>query len=109
LNADQLLVRKWTTDGSTWTMTPRSSFQPMLPAGTSPTGWQKVIALAAFKTRRGVRVYATTAAGFNQPNRLLTFLDDGSPTPPAPILARAPLNGSAPVSLFRGVAVAPLP
>jgi hypothetical protein len=101
---NKLIVRKFTFDGGTWNQD--LNFQPMLPMGTS-TDFVPTHGLAAIRTATGVRVYATTSSSAvpTAPNKLVTFIDDGtSETPAVPVLANSPAN-----TAYRGVALSPTP
>ncbi len=90
--ANTINVQKWTFDGVTWTQ--QLAFLPTLTGSSAGTR-----GLAAFIVPTGVRVVATTNDGAS---RLVTFIDDGTNTPPVTVLATAALN-----TAFRGVAFAP--
>lgn len=87
-----LNVQKWTFDGATWTL--QATFVPAF-AGAS-VGAR---GLAAFVVGANVRVVATTS---ETTSRLVTFVDDGTSTPPVTTIATASIN-----TAYRGVAFAP--
>ena len=98
--ADTLNVEKWTLASGTWTKS--AIFAPRFPAGGGAGG---AIGLAAFLHGASVRIVATTFESASAtPNRLVTFIDDGSANPAVTVLATAPAN-----SAFRGVALSPTP
>ncbi|MBL8921098.1 MAG: Ig-like domain-containing protein [Myxococcaceae bacterium] len=92
--ANSVHVQKWTLAAGTWS---QQAFLPALAGSNSGTR-----GLAAVVTDQGVRVVATTTE--TSANRLVTFLDTGTPNPAVTVLATAAAN-----TVFRGVAFAPTP
>jgi hypothetical protein len=87
-------VQKWTLDGSEWHRT--ATFSTVGNASTSFRG------VTGVSTATGVLLVATSAD--TSGNRLVVFLDDGSPDPVGTAIATAPAN-----TIFRGVALSPRP
>jgi len=84
-------IQKWTYDGSSWSL-----------VATWSDGTTSVRHVAAAPAGSGVRVVATTTE--SSENRVLSLLDDGSPSPAIEVVAKAATN-----TVFRGVAIAPSP
>ncbi len=83
-------VQKWTSNGATWSLA--ATFASGLPT----VGVRGLVALASPPR---VRIVATTA---ESPSRLVTYLDDGTASPPLTVLATAAAS-----TAYRGVALSP--
>jgi len=83
-------VQKWTFDGAIWTLA--ATFNSGLTSG--------VRGLAGLVTGANVTLLATTSQGL--PNTVVRFVDDGSATPAATVLATVIANAA-----YRGVAFSP--
>ena len=82
-------VQKWTSSGGTWTLA--STFNQGLAAGCR--------GLTGLVTGANVTLIAVTADA--QPT-IVSFVDDGSGSPPSTLLATSPAG-----AVYRGVALAP--
>ena len=85
-------IQKWTLQGSTWSRA--ATFTAVETENASFRG------LAAAITSAGVTLVASTSE--TSANRLVVFIDDGSPSPVGHVVASAPSN-----TIFRGVALSP--
>jgi hypothetical protein len=83
-------VQKWTFDGTTWTLV--ATFNTGLTSG--------VRGLAGLVTGANVTLLATTSQSL--PNTVVQFIDDGSATPAATVVATVITN-----AVYRGVAFSP--
>jgi hypothetical protein len=87
-------IQKWTLDGSAWSRV--ATFAAVGGGSASFRG------LAAAATSTGVALVASTSEASG--NRLVVFVDDGSPGVTGTVVATAPSN-----TIFRGVALSPHP
>jgi hypothetical protein len=83
-------IQKWTFDGTTWTLA--ATFNTGLTSG--------VRGLAGLVTGANVTLLATTSQAL--PNTVVQFVDDGSATPAATVLATVIAN-----AVYRGIAFSP--
>ena len=87
-------IQKWTLQGTTWS---RGATLTTVDGGSA-----SFRGLAATVTAAGVMLVASTAE--TSANRLVVFVDDGSPSPVGTAVVAAPSN-----TIFRGVALSPHP
>lgn len=85
-------VQKWTYDGGEW--------HRIATFTTVGSGSASFRGLAGIDTAAGVTLVTTSADSSS--NRLVVFVDDGSPDPIGVVIATAPAN-----AMFRGVALSP--
>jgi hypothetical protein len=101
---DSLVVEKWTLTGSTWS---KSAMLPKFPTGGGAGG---AIGVAVLVDGGVTRVVATTfESSGTVPNRLVTFVDDGSANPVVSVLATSPVASGSATAAFRGLALSPTP
>jgi hypothetical protein len=81
-------IQKWTFDGATWTLA--ATFNGGLTAGAR--------GLTGVASGGTVTLYATTSD--TSLNKIVSFVDDGTPAPMATLLATAATN-----TIFRGIAL----
>jgi hypothetical protein len=82
-------IQKWTSNGSTWTL--GSTFNVGITTG--------VRGLAGYLSGANVVLIATTT---ETTNKIVAYVDDGSPLPVGSVLVTAGAN-----TAFRGVAMSP--
>jgi len=87
-------IQKWTFDGNAWSRV--ATFSAVGGGTASFRG------IAAAMTPSGVTLVSSTAE--SSPNRLVIFVDEGSPSVTGTVVATAPAN-----TIFRGVALSPQP
>ncbi|HMI85398.1 MAG TPA: hypothetical protein VK550_14985 [Polyangiaceae bacterium] len=85
-------IQKWTWNGSTW-----SRVATFTAVGSGTASFRGV---AGFASSTGITLVGSTAE--TSANRLVVFVDDGSPGPVGLVVATAPSN-----TIFRGVALSP--
>ncbi|HEX3849474.1 MAG TPA: hypothetical protein VHW01_00825 [Polyangiaceae bacterium] len=88
-------IQKWTFDGTKWTLALTMNLNPAT----------RFRGLGAVVTGTNVTLMATTVeSNSSTKNRLVVFLDDGSPSPVGTVVSSTPSN-----ELYRGVAPNPHP
>lgn len=102
--ADTLAVEKWTLSGTTWS---KSAMVPKLPTGAGASG---AIGVTVLVDGGVTRVVATSfESASTVPNRIVTFIDDGSASPAATVLITSASTAGSAVAAFRGLALSPTP
>ena len=82
----------------------------MVPKFASGAGAGGAIGVTVLVDGGGTHVVATTfESSGTVPNRLVTFVDDGSVNPAITVLATSPMVSGSAVSAFRGLTLSPTP
>jgi hypothetical protein len=98
----KVAVQKWNLVGGTWTQ--NTSFVVALPTGDTASA--AVRGLTAWMTGGGVTVVATTS---ESAPRLVRFFDPTPTIPGAATVTATPIATAATKTVYRGVALSPVP